>query len=663
MKKMICLITLFLIMISVTSLSACTKEDNVASQLDFNHENMVTEYMATSINIPGNIGMAIRLCVSDEYVYVLGDGSGENIIARYDQNTGNWEGLSGISSEYTPVDISYCDRLWILLQKENGGYSLYNIDNDYVSEIIQLNIPSDVRITGFYAYSEGLLFWNYSQIYLCDPASGSIIREKQLNNTWTLNGISIGSSGIYAQINKNGENGLMKIEDIFSNTNAFLKCDGLSALVPLCINSNETCLIGEIESVMSYDISSGTYNKLFSWADIGCLMPDLVPAVIESTDETIFILDRYTGNLIEITPQLVPERTVITLATSINNSLLNHIVYEFNQSNSLYKIEVEMYSANDVDRLRTEIIAGNGPDIIDTFSLPLAGEINGYYEDLLPYIENDQEISESDFLPSIFEASKINGALYYIMPSFDLHTVVTLGSIQNTNYSFDEYRLQFADIADCEIDINMKAEEILQSAFPIIQSDIIVSSDNGKTVDIQRFKQWLNFCTEATSFDISFETISNCRRTSALSKNLGGEISFIGLPGQTNCGSYATPSNMCFAMLSTGINKDAAWNFMRQFLLPVYQDNIAPFGFPIISQSLNTVIQESLDDEDLDFTERDAEKLRELLNSIDVVSFFDNTLKDMVALDANAYFSGQYSLDDIVALLEPKIKIYLAERS
>lgn len=656
-------ILLLLIVSSLMQLSACAAGDKSPEPRSGEKSvDMVTEYSASRADIPDAAGRAIAYCVSEDCVYILGDGSGENSVVRYNISENQWEGINAVNPGYSTVSISYYDKLWVLQRDENRNFYLYSIGDSQISEAIKLSVPADITFSGFYAYSDGLLLWNYSQLYLCDPATGKIIREKELDNTCTLSGITVNANGIYAQVNKGGERFLEKIEDVFSSSEHLIKYDGLSGLVPLCISSGDNCLLSELDSLMSYNMNRKVYEKLFSWADVGCLMPDIIPAVIELPDEAILLLDRYSNSLVRLTPRLVPRRTVITLATSFSSSLLNDLIREYNESNSLYKVEVELYSMNDVDRLRTEIIAGNGPDIIDTFSLPLAGEVSGYYENLLPYIEEDQEISVKDFVPCVFEAGKINGALYYIMPSFDVRTAVALGKWESAQCSFDEYKLRFADVENRGIEKNMTPEELFEFALPVIEKDILSSPGDSTNMDTECLKEWLNFCAEAASFDISIVSIGNCLRVAALSENLGGEVSFVGLPGQTSCGSYAIPSSMCFAMLSTGANKNAAWDFMRLFLLPDYQENIVPFGFPIISKSLDTVIQDAVDDEDLQFSEYDAKKLHNLISSIDVVSFSNNGLGDVLSADANAFFSGQHSTDEIVERMKSKINIYLAEQ-
>lgn len=642
-------------------LSGCantTNEHNIVGE----SENTITEYHAERIAIPGNIEIAKKFCTSDEFIFVLGKSLENNVIARMNINTRAWECLDGLDLRTEALDIScYDNELWLLVKNEDGTYCVICASNSALSEATPLKLDPNNQILGMYMYAEGLLLWTNKELYLCDPLSGTVVKEKALTSTWNLNEISVCGNELYAQINKNGENGLIKINDIFSGSSIFLPLHKKAAISPLCVSSHDYLLISEVEALMLYDINSSSYCKLFSWADVGCAMPDLIPAVVEYSDETIYCLDIYTGYLLHIQPQIVPERTTIVLATSFSNSILNNIVYQFNQENEQYKVEIRMYGKNDVDRLRTEIIAGAGPDIIDTVSLPLPGEVNGYYENLLPFIENDTEISQNDFIPSIFEASKINGSIYYIMPSFDIKTIVARGAHDDKRVSFAEY-LEVYMSENEENKMGGFANDVLQNAFPIIQRDIITANENGVTVNKQLLGEWLVFCTKAPSLNLSFETISNCLRSAAIATNIGDEVSFVGWPGQTNNGSYATPSYMCFAMLSTCEHKEAAWSFMRQVLSPVYQDNVAPFGFPVMTSSFERLLAETIEDKDIMFFKEDAEKLINLVSSLDVVSFYDDTLKELVSAGANDFFSGNKSLDDALTIIESKVNLYLAER-
>ena len=47
----------------------------------------------------------------------------------------------------------------------------------------------------------------------------------------------------------------------------------------------------------------------------------------------------------------------------------------------------------------------------------------GMLEDLTPYIDKDPEISTDDFVPSVLNAIKKDGMLYYVASSFNINAL------------------------------------------------------------------------------------------------------------------------------------------------------------------------------------------------------------------------------------------------
>lgn len=137
----------------------------------------------------------------------------------------------------------------------------------------------------------------------------------------------------------------------------------------------------------------------------------------------------------------------------------------------------------------------------------------------------------------------------------------------------------------------------------------------------------------------------------------------LGLPGQRGGGSYAVSDYICLAMISAGSNKEGSWSFMRQFLLPQYQNELAGLFFPIREDAVEKVLKNAANDGEWKLPDKDVEKLRELIYSADIVSFNDDTLYNLVSSEAESFFSGGKSLDEAAALIESKLNIYLAEHS
>ena len=142
----------------------------------------------------------------------------------------------------------------------------------------------------------------------------------------------------------------------------------------------------------------------------------------------------------KVDPSEVKEKEIITLAMAYSDWTIRMKVIDFNKTNETYRINLQDYSAmyaTDEDysagltRLNTDIASGKVPDIIliDS-SMPMESYIGkGLFEDLLPYIENDSEMSVDQFMPNIIEAFSTEGKLYSLVPHYNIQTLLAKSSI------------------------------------------------------------------------------------------------------------------------------------------------------------------------------------------------------------------------------------------
>lgn len=105
------------------------------------------------------------------------------------------------------------------------------------------------------------------------------------------------------------------------------------------------------------------------------------------------------------------ETVTLTLATFEENPELMEQVVAFNEKNSAYQIEVKLYTyyeqtiGDGVDKLKREVVSGNGPDIINFGSTYSISDILGEYtEDLVPYLKGENEEFDSLYYSNILEA-------------------------------------------------------------------------------------------------------------------------------------------------------------------------------------------------------------------------------------------------------------------
>ncbi len=366
------------------------------------------------------------------------------------------------------------------------------------------------------------------------------------------------------------------------------------------------------------------------------------------------------------TPLPEEEKTVITLATAYMDGPLYTMIRQFNEQSPDCRVETRVYEFGSWDRLRVEIMAGQGPDMIDTVSLALGGEQSLYLEDLLPFLERDPELSADDFIPAVLEAMKEDGKLYTLMPSFYLSAVIGYDGATRTGLSFEDYEKALGPAPDVDDIFPVPAAlDNFRDAFPVIENDVV----NGNDVDTELLRGWLQFCKNAPGLGVRHEQVSSCGRLPAIRTYISPNAEFVGWPAQKSNGFYVMQGAGFFntGILADSAHKEEAWRFMRYALFAYYDDMFgrdAPDGFndfPVLKDRFEAHLLKGLEDPDNPITEQDANRLREIVYGIDVPSFKHEGLLTVLLPLAEAYFSGQRNLDETVMQMESKIRLYVAE--
>ena len=177
----------------------------------------------------------------------------------------------------------------------------------------------------------------------------------------------------------------------------------------------------------------------------------------------------------------------------------------------------------------------------------------------------------------------------------------------------------------------------------------------------------------------------------------GRYITFKGYPMEDgSCGSSFSISDGV-AMSSTCKDKEGAWSFMRQLLLPQEEEEGGfgyRWGFPVNKADFEKMAEESmkveymtdgegnqvLDTEgnpiqesrggwswsslDIDIqatTQGEYDQIMELYNAIDSVSGYDTRIAEIVNDVAGSYFAGDKSLEDAVGLIQNRVNTYVNE--
>ena len=492
-------------------------------------------------------------------------------------------------------------------------------------------------------------------------------------------------------------------------------------------------------------VGSGEGERLFSWveADINSdsvrsffFLPDGRVAAVTMEwpedgkgDPTVGVV------VLTSTPRdQLPEKTTLVYATMYLSYDARGKIIDFNKKSETHRIEVKDYSeyvTGDDDgsaalqKLNTEILAGSIPDILDTNSLPLRQYgAKGILEDLWPYIEKDPDLGRDALMLRPLEANQQDGKLYEIFSSFSIRTAAGSGKVagDRTSWTLAELQEALAQMPEgCSIFGESDTRDAMLSTVMSMNMDQFVDWDTGTcTFNSEDFKALLSFCgsfpAEFSWDNVDWDTweeeevramngkqlLIQCylsdfqwdiQRLGAIFNN---DYTFIGYPKEDGgCGSsFITTQGV--AMSSACRDKDGAWSFIRQTLLPQSKEDEPYYGsFPINKSDFDKMVDQALEpvyetdengdplldengepilmnmgtiwiSEDIEVpiratTQEDVDKIMALYNAVDSVYRYDEKIYNAVQEVASQYFAGDKPLDEAAALIQSKVSLYVNE--
>lgn len=434
----------------------------------------------------------------------------------------------------------------------------------------------------------------------------------------------------------------------------------------------------------------------------------------------------------------LPEKVTLTYATlGLGYDERNNII-KFNKASDKYRIEVIDYSKYSTEedyfagltRLNTEIVAGNVPDILNTGSLSVAQyAAKGILEDLWPYIEGDPDIGRDALMERPFLADERDGKLYRIFDTFSIQTVAGAVDVVGDRHSWTVADLQeaLAKMPEgCAIFSAYDTKDNMLNSIMALNLDDFVNWETGEcSFDSAAFKSLLEFCNQfpaeydqAASMedqDSDYKRISEGRQMLSTGgvydfesiqtdKALfGGSVSYVGYPREDGgVGSAFIINSGGLAMSTSCKDKEGAWSYMRQLLLPKYKDvesmeRMGGFwGFPTNKADFELAREAAMTpdgyetdengnqvlDEDgnpievshhsvgwgdgfmvdiMSTSQEEYEQIMDLYNAVDSVYSFDREIFEIVSDAAGSYFAGDRPLEETASQIQSRVKLYVNE--
>lgn len=480
-------------------------------------------------------------------------------------------------------------------------------------------------------------------------------------------------------------------------------------------------LLNNSDGAFLYDPESKTSEQIVKWMDCD-LTPDYVRSVYGLSDGNLAVYyeDWNTNKsdiivLKKVAAADVVQKQVITVGTMYASQKLQADVVDFNKNSDKYRVELKDYTSgieytnetdyttnyqNAVTQMNNDIISGT-LDMFATDSVDIENLISkGAVEDLNPYLEASGQLKKEDLVQSVVNAIESSGMLYCIPSSFTISTLVgrTDEVGEKSGWTMADLKALCDKYPDASLFPNATQFTVL-NALLTYNFDSYVDWENGVChFDQEDFKQILEMTAKypaESEFDYENGYISEPKafRTHAAllgtmyisevtdfqleQKLFDAPITAIGYPTDGTKSGVAASISGGVCINTASKNKDACWDFIEYSLMNTNIDSIFMYGFPMRKADLDALIEKKLNDKDTSFgyswddveitidkvTQEDVDTLRDLIDRIDGIAGDqqDINLMNIITEEADAYFKGQKTLDDVTNIIQSRATIYVNE--
>ena len=683
MKRQIALILSALLCI----LSACGGMGTDAPELDLPEADVIEsepvaalgEYSltVTQTELPCGLASLASACAAENGVYLAGAGAdGAPMLGLWAD--GVYEPLD-LSDGITEIEsVFFGDALSVLARAGDAIQILHYED----SGVLTTELNGDLSALGrdlYYAEFGGTAYVMDSNT-IAEVKDGQLTRGMEAEAAYLLfTAMQAAQDGLYI-VQFSGLDLTTQLLKLNADTFALEPADvGGVGIYGLGTTADGDVLVSCTSDGREF-VKTADEAELFDWSEPGIVSPGYTN-LYELGDGSWLLFYRGQTSLELLEEKLLPPKTTLTLLTDLPRAELYTIVNDFNRTSEEYRVEVIQFGEDGLtaELLRTQLIAGEGPDIFAFYDRSSLADLGANsFEDLLIYLDADEEYGRDTLVPELLEAMCVQGKLSWLPYSFGISTFTAPSAyLSEPGFSFDEAK-QAAAKAGLPLFPGWMTRDILWGWL----SDFAV----GQYMDLEAWTcsfdsedyiSLLEECAAAASeFGsdsaalynslLQFELLQNLIRVSTISDNYGGAYAFVGVPNETTNGSMFSP-DLCFAISSTSGNKDAAWQLVRSCLSDEHQQmNLT--SFPASASVLDAMIDDAVEngvhyyEYEYELDEADAAKLRGLISETQTAQDAYPAVLNIMAEDAAQFFAGQITAEQAAVYTQNRVSTWLAEQ-
>ena len=221
----------------------------------------------------------------------------------------------------------------------------------------------------------------------------------------------------------------------------------------------------------------------------------------ESSQNDVLVLSK-------VDPSMVKEKYIITVGGRYIDYQIKRALLKFNRTSDEYKVVFKDYSKYDnesnnyngaYEALDKDILSKNdAPDIIfvESYGMDYKSYISkGVFANLEKFMEADESFNKDDYLANVFEASKINGHLYTIVPTVSFMTLAGKKSIfgDRTHWTMKEFLEMHRSLGEGEQMLSEATRDGYGSIMLMIAENEFIDENGNCSFDNDNFKDILAY--------------------------------------------------------------------------------------------------------------------------------------------------------------------------
>ncbi len=401
------------------------------------------------------------------------------------------------------------------------------------------------------------------------------------------------------------------------------------------------------------------------------------------------------------------QKQIVELGTmsGLDGGLRRQII-AFNQTSSGYRITVKQYADDEeldaLAQLNTDILAGRMPDILLIDSkMPLQSYIaKGMLADVGKLLEEDRELDKRQFLENVCDAFRVNGILYYVIPSFSVDTLVAKQSKvgDKTGWNHEEFAAVMAGLpGETEMVSEMSRYEYLEDYMRVCGREYIDTDQGICDFQSQTFVSVLEFSATLPEHAESYGLEENSYGSQYIENRallqpvtiryipnlaqqiygcIGEDIAYVGYPAESREGSCISICGTGFVLSGQSDKLEGAWEFVRYFLTEDFQRDklyeIEGSGLPTRRDVFDekaqiAAMQEGycfIEDEFVSvppMTQEQIDKAVNFIMGLHNPAFEDEVIMNIIYEEAESFFQGQKTAEDVAGFIQNRVQLYLSE--